>query len=282
MSDIRAAAMSFAHQSNENLNHAQHVVETRLGTIPETAIILGSGLGLLAAQLTHPQFLATTEIPGYVASTVAGHKGRWGVGSLGTIPVLLMQGRVHAYEGYALSDIIYPIHLMAALGVKNLIVTNAAGAINRHFSPGQFMCIVDQLNLTFKSPLRGLSGQGHIDMRSPFDQEFGCALMDEARALGIKLPEGVYAGLFGPCYETAAEIRMLQRLGADAVGMSTIPEVIAATAHGLRLVGLSLLSNMATGLSSTKLMHDDVTQMARRSEDTFAALATALLGRISR
>ncbi|MFQ5629482.1 MAG: purine-nucleoside phosphorylase [bacterium] len=268
----------------DQIKTAVERIKSKLGELPETAIILGSGLGQFAESLTNAKSLSTKTIPGYPASTVSGHKGCWVVGACEQTPVLAVQGRVHGYEGLPHATVTFPIHLLAEVGVRNLIITNAAGGINRFYRPGDLMVIEDHINLTFKNPLFGSNnpddGPRFPDMSAPIDREFVEIAIQEGVNLGLPIHRGVYMGVNGPTYETAAEIRMGERIGADAVGMSTIPEVIAATYRSLRVLGISCITNMATGISAHKLSHADVIRLADSVKKQFTKLIVAILKRV--
>ena len=267
------------------LQEAVEVVKTRLDPIPTTAVILGSGLAGFVDTLEKRISLSTGDIPHYPASTVEGHPGRWVVGRCEGLPLLVMQGRIHGYEGYRHDQIAFPIHIMAEVGVRTLVITNAAGAINRFYKPGDFMVIVDHINLTFDNPLFGprpaRMGPRFPDMIYAYDPEYVEIALEAGRETGLMVHKGVYLGVKGPSYETAAEIRMAERIGADAVGMSTVPEVIAATFRGMRVLGISYISNMATGISAAPLSHDEVTEMGRRIRDAFAGLLKRILRQLA-
>ncbi|KAA3620246.1 MAG: purine-nucleoside phosphorylase [Calditrichaeota bacterium] len=258
------------------LKKASAKIRKAFGELPDTAIILGSGLGILADQLANSRTLATKEIPGYPASTVAGHRGRWVLGDLSGNTILAVQGRIHGYEGHNMAVLALPINILASCGIKNLVVTNAAGAINRFYAPGHFMVIDDHINMNFSNPLFGKNddkfGPRFPDMSAPYDPKLKEKTMQIGRELGIKMHRGVYVSVRGPSYETAAEIRMFERLGADVVGMSTVPEVIAAVHRGLKVVGISCISNMATGMSDQPLRHDEVTEVAEQVKGHFLQL----------
>lgn len=268
----------------EALQRAQQYVQSRIAGLPKLAVILGSGLGSFADELRASAIIPTAEIPGYPRSTVTGHAGRWVIGTLHNQQVLAVQGRVHAYEGYPIQTVGLPVHLMAELGVKRLIVTNAAGGLNPQFVPGDLMLIDDHLNLMFSNPLRGRNrkawGDQWPDLCAPYDLEYQRLAMSNALALGITLRRGVLFGAKGPCYETAAEIRMARHFGADAITMSTVPEVIVAASRRLRVLGLSCITNMATGLSHTKLDHSEVTETAARVRGQFTRLLRQLVMRL--
>ena len=228
---------------------------------PALAIILGSGLGGLARQIENAVAIPFAEIPGFPSATVAGHRGELLAGRLEGKPILALAGRFHMYEGHAAALAAYPTRILCALGAPILFVSNAAGGIRRTFAPGDLMLIRDHLNFMFRNPLMGAREPGDTrfpDMSEPYDAKLQQSLRDVARTRGISLQEGVYAGLLGPAYETAAEVRMLDKLGADAVGMSTVPEVIVARAMGMRVVGVSCITNLACGLSSSPITHAEV------------------------
>lgn len=270
-----------ANVDRQALQQATGRVRAHFGSIPNTAVILGSGLGAFGAALREVQTLPSHRIPGYPASTVAGHRGRWLVGKAGERPVLVVQGRIHAYEGYSFQQVAFPVHLLAELGVRYLVITNAAGAINRFYAPGDFMVIADHINLTFGNPLLGRNdarlGPRFPDMVKAYDPALMALALECGQELSLRLHQGVYLGVAGPSYETAAEIRMAERLGADAVGMSTVPEVIAAAYRRLRVLGLSCISNLATGISQQKLSHAEVTEVGRRVADDFKRLLYLIL-----
>ncbi len=277
-----------APQANIDINllkTATAHVQEALPDIPETAIILGSGLGYLADSLSNSSAIDTGSIPGYPASTVEGHKGRWVVGeNRDGVRLLAVQGRIHGYEGHPHRVVTFPIHLLARCGVKNLLITNAAGAVNRFYSPGDFMVIEDHINLTFKNPLIGQNipeeGPRFPDMAEPYSHELIELALSEGVALGLPIHRGVYCAVSGPSYETGAEIRMAARMGADAIGMSTVPEVIVAVYRKMRVLGISCISNMATGVSGDKLSHGEVTEVANRVQDQFIALIDQILKKI--
>ncbi len=269
----------------DQLRAAADVVGRRLGPFPEIAIILGSGLGSFVQALEESVSIPTREIPHYPASTVVGHRGVWVRGRAGEREVLAVQGRVHAYEGYSHAQVVFPVHLLAECGVRKLLITNAAGGINRFFRPGDFMAIADHINLTFENPLWGPNprrlGPRFPDMHSAYDPRYTEMILEEGRQLGLRVHKGVYLGVKGPSYETAAEIRMGERIGADVVGMSTVPEVIAAVYRGLRVAAISCITNMATGISLEKLSHEEVTRIGERVKEDFARLVTAVVQRMA-
>lgn len=256
----------------------------RITRAPSVILVLGSGLGDLAGDIVDPVTIPYAEIPGFPRSTVAGHAGRLVAGILNGVEVVAMQGRFHLYEGWEPAAVAAPIRALATLGAGVAVLSNAAGGLRPGFRAGDLMLISDHLNLMGKNPLTGpvLGGEERFpDMSQPYDREFRRAAMEVALAQRIPLQEGVYAGLLGPSYETPAEIRMLRTLGADAVGMSTVPEVIVARALGLRVLGISLISNLAAGISPVALSHAEVMEAGERVGPLFRRLVTELLPRIA-
>lgn len=252
------------------------------GDWPDVAIVLGSGLGSFTGRLTGVRRLPYSAVPGFAEVAVAGHAGELVLGRLGGELVLCQSGRFHGYEGHDPATVALPVRVFAELGIGILILSNAAGGIRRDFRPGTLMRIADQINLTFTNPLFGprvAIEPRFPDMAAPFDAELAGHARTAAAESGVPLAEGVYAGVMGPSYETPAEIRMLERLGADAVGMSTVLEVVAARARGMRCLGFSVIANAATGLSPERLSHDDVTAAGRAAAD---ALGTIVAGVVRR
>jgi purine-nucleoside phosphorylase len=253
---------------------------------PRICAVLGSGLGALADRLADPVVFSFADLPGFADVSVTGHAGRLVVGRLGdTGPrIAVLSGRVHLYEGHPPSRVVHPLRVMRRWGVQAALITNAAGGVNRSYRPGELMAIRDHLNLTGQNPLTGPEdprlGVRFPDMSQAYDPQLRSVLLGVAREQGITLHEGVYAGLAGPSYETPAEIRMLAVLGADAVGMSTVHEVIAGHHAGLRVVGVSCITNLAAGLSPEKLDHDDVKQVALGARSAFLSLLEGGLTRM--
>jgi purine-nucleoside phosphorylase len=246
------------------------LIRSRTTLRPSIAVVLGSGLGDFAEGLTQAVSIPTTEIPHYPHSTVVGHRGQLVFGRLGRIPLLAFQGRVHYYETGTLETVLYPIRVAHALGIRTLLVTNAAGGIRKTFRPGDLMLIEDQINLTFEQPL---AGTRTARLSAPcYDLSLRDAIREAARSARIPIRRGVYLGLKGPSYETAAEIRMARALGADAVGMSTVNEVSLAAALGMRIAGFSCITNMATGILDEKLSHSEVTDVANMVKTRFTRL----------
>ena len=243
---------------------------------PEIAIVLGSGLGAFGDQIQVEQTLSYHDLEGFPVSTVKGHKGRFLFGYIGEVPVVLMQGRVHFYEGYTISDVVLPIRLMKLMGAHTLFLTNASGGLNPAFHPGSLMMLTDQVSLFAPNPLIGENieelGTRFPDMSQVYDLELQKILMDTAKENDIELFEGVYAQLTGPSFESPAEIRMLGKLGVDAVGMSTVVEAIAANHMGMRICCVSCISNMAAGISENPLTHEEVQEAADQAAPQFEKL----------
>ena len=243
---------------------------------PEIAIVLGSGLGAFGDQIQVEQTLSYHELEGFPVSTVKGHKGQFLFGYIGEVPVVLMQARVHFYEGYTISDVVLPIRLMKLMGAHTLFLTNASGGINPAFHPGGLMMLTDHVSIFAPNPLIGENieelGTRFPDMSQVYDLELQKILTDTAEENGIELFEGVYAQLTGPSFESPAEIRMLGKLGVDAVGMSTVVEAIVANHMGMRICGVSCISNMAAGISENPLTHEEVQEAADQAAPQFEKL----------
>ena len=243
---------------------------------PEIGIVLGSGLGGFARLVDRKAEVSYDSLPGFPVSTVAGHAGKLIFGYVRSVPVVVMQGRVHYYEGYSMEQVVAPIRLMGLLGAEKLLLTNAAGGVNTSFTPGDLMLITDHISAFVPSPLRGENpqelGPRFPDMSRVYDKEMGRAVLEAGEKLGESLQQGVYLQWQGPNYETPAEIRMFRTLGADAVGMSTVCEAIAARHMGLRVCAVSCITNMACGILPQPLSHEEVQQTANRVKDKFQAL----------
>ncbi|MEM7581753.1 MAG: purine-nucleoside phosphorylase [Acidobacteriota bacterium] len=252
--------------------------------MPRVGLVLGSGLGPFADQLDDRLAIDYGEIPHFPVSKIVGHAGRLVFGRSGDVECVVMQGRVHYYEGHDLTTVTFPARTLVRLGAEILIITNAAGGIGDHLHVGSLMLIRDHLNLTGVNPLRGHNdsrlGPRFPDMTEAYDPRLRELAHRAAEPIGVKLAEGVYVGLAGPTYETPAEIEMLRRLGGDAVGMSTVPEVIVANHMGARVLGISCITNMAAG-TEPELSHDDVTETAKKVESTFIALLSGILQKLT-
>ena len=274
------------HELHEQLDAVAELVRTRTPLRPDVGIILGSGLGDFADTLAEKTVIPYAEIPGFPTSSVPGHAGRLVVGRLGEAVVVAMQGRVHFYEGYAPWQVAFPARVLCRLGIRTLVVTNAAGGIRSDLAPGDLMRITDQLNLSGMNPLIGPNdsrlGPRFPDMSTAYDPALGGLLDQVAAKLGTELKAGVYSCLSGPTYETPAEIRMLRVLGADAVGMSTVPEVIAASHMGVKVVGISCITNFAAGIGDQPLSHEEVAEVAQQVREKFVGLLDAFLPEVAR
>lgn len=250
--------------------------------VPEIAIILGSGLGSLADFIEDRQEIPYAEIPNFPRTTVPGHEGKLIFGRIGSRKVVAMKGRFHYYEGHEVGVVVYPVRVFGMMGIKNLIVTNAAGGVNTGFAPGDLMLIKDHISFFVENPLRGENldelGPRFPDMSAAYDRSLQKMAMDCAQRFGIDLKCGVYAYCKGPSFETPAEIRALRTLGADAVGMSTVPEVIAARHMGMRVLGISCITNMAAGILDQPLTHEEVMETGKKVEQKFSALVREIIG----
>jgi purine-nucleoside phosphorylase len=270
----------------EKLKRCLHSVQEKVDFVPEIALVLGSGLGNYGEQIRVVQTVDYHEIEGFPVSTVQGHKGRFLFGYIEDVPVVAMQGRVHYYEGYAMSDVVLPIRLMHALGARILFLTNAAGGVNPEFAAGDFMLIRDQIASFVPSPLIGPNldelGVRFPDMSQVYDKGLMGIIRKTAEKLCIPLQEGTYIQLTGPNFETPAEVRMCRILGADAVGMSTACEAIAANHMGMKVCGISCISNLACGLTENPLSHQEVQETADRVAPLFEQLVTAAVVNMAR
>ncbi len=259
-------------------------IRARCGALPDTAIVLGSGLGDFADRLQDAVSMAYSELPHWPASTVVGHSGKLVVGSIGGRRVAALAGRAHFYEGHDLSTVVFAVRVMGRLGVKQVILTNAAGGINTGFAQGALMIIDDHINLLGTNPLVGPNderfGARFPDMSEVYSSRLRKAADQAAAAAGVPVTHGIYVATHGPSYETPAEIRFFRTIGADAVGMSTVPEAIAARHMGLEVLGISCITNMAAGVLPGVLNHDEVMETARRVRGSFIALLEATLDRI--
>lgn len=256
-------------------------IRARAGGVPKVGIILGSGLGEFADTFADQVVVSYRDLPHFPHSSVPGHAGRLVIGTLGGEPVVAMQGRVHFYEGYSPERVSFPARVLCSLGIKALVVTNAAGCVNAALRPGDLMAITDHLNLSGFNPLNGPNddrlGPRFPDMSTAYHPALLQLLYASAAAQSVDLRRGVYAMLSGPSYETPAEIRMLRVLGADAVGMSTVPEAIVAAHMGVKVTGISCITNLAAGIGNKPLSHEEVAETAGRVRDVFARLLTAFL-----
>lgn len=260
-------------------------IRERSSSRPDVGVILGSGLGGFADQVTDPVTVPYADIPGFPRSTVVGHSGQLVLGNIGTTRVAVMQGRVHAYEGYPMEVVTFPTRVLALLGCRTLIVTNAAGAILSSLRPGHLCLITDHINLTGTNAALGPNesrfGERFFDMSAAYSGSLQALAKEQAEAQGLDLKEGVYLAVLGPSFETPAEIRAFRVLGADLVGMSTVHEVIVARHMGLDVLGLSLVTNMAAGITPGAIDHREVLEIGQRVQQQFTALLTGVVARIS-
>jgi purine-nucleoside phosphorylase len=267
--------------ANAEIREAAEFISSRIGEVPRMALVLGSGLGGLADEIESPVALDYREIPHFPSSTAPGHAGRLVAGNLAGKRVIAMQGRFHYYEGHPLERLVFPVRVFKALGVEKLFLTNAAGGANPYFAPGDFMIIRDHINLTGQNPCIGPNdeslGRRFFDMTKAYDPELRALARAAGEELGIALHEGTYAWFTGPSFETPAEIRMARILGADAVGMSTVPEVIAAAHCGLRVLGLSCVTNMAAGILDQPISGEEVLEVSARKRPEFSALVRRIV-----
>lgn len=262
--------------TNLNVKETYQFINANMKHKPTIGLILGSGLGILADDIENEVMIPYQNIPHFPQSTVEGHKGQLVIGELEGKTVVAMQGRFHYYEGYTMEQIVFPIHVMHMLGVKTLIVTNAAGGINQQYQPGDLMIIKDHINHFGLNPLIGphdnTLGPRFPDMSQAYDPDYINIALSVAKELGISVHTGIYIGVSGPSYETPAEIKMFRILGADAVGMSTVPEVIAARHANLRILGISCISNMAAGILEQPLSHEEVIETTKKVQHDFLKL----------
>jgi len=270
----------------ERAEHATRIIRARMNVEPRIAVILGSGLGGFADDFDDAVGIPYEDIPGFMRSTAQGHAGRLVVGNVDSVPILAMQGRVHYYEGYSLEEVTFPVRTFKLLGIKTLILTNAAGGINVQLTQGALMVLSDHLNLMGDNPLRGPNderfGPRFPDMSAVYSHELQELVVEEAKAMGVEVRRGIYGALSGPSYETPAEILLLRNLGADAVGMSTVPEAIVARQMGLEVLGISCISNMAAGISDEPINHEEVMATGDRVRGTFTELLRRVLSAINR
>jgi purine-nucleoside phosphorylase len=269
----------------DRIQEAADFIKRKSAAVPQAGVVLGSGLGEFAEAVEEATVIATADIPHFRPAGVVGHAGRLALGRVGGVPVAVLQGRIHYYEGHDIGEVVFPVRVLAALGIRSLLLTNAAGGINRAFRPGDLMIIRDHINLTGLNPLRGANderlGPRFPDMSTLYDPAFQEIISAALAATGRPAHRGVYAGLIGPSYETPAEIRMLAALGADAVGMSTVSEAIAARHMGLRVAGISCISNLAAGITDRPLTHREVTETADLVKADFIGLLKKVVPRMA-
>lgn len=265
---------------------ASQYVLNKIKTKPRIGIVLGSGLGIYVDQIQNKTIIPYEEIPHFKKTSVEGHSGALIVGEVQGVQVVALQGRVHAYEGYAMEEVVLPVRTMALLGIEYLILTNASGGINSNFHPGDLVTITDHINLTGRNPLVGPNiaelGPRFPDMSNAYDKELRELFHGVAKNHQIELKDGVYCSVLGPTYETPAEIRMIKTIGGDLVGMSTVPEVIAANHLGLKVAGVACITNYAAGLKEEKLSHADVKKVAEKAMIGFATILTETIGELKK
>ena len=263
---------------------ARYINAKSRGRNPRLAIILGSGLGGVAEAITDMVAIPYAEIPYFVSSTVEGHDGELLVGTCGGVEVVAMKGRFHFYEGYSMEEITLPVRVFSVMGIRSLIITNAAGGSSSHLTPGTLMAIKDHINLMGDNPLRGLNderfGTRFPDMTAIYTPAYIDAAHEIARDVGMTLANGVYVGLRGPSYETPAEVRMLAKMGGDALGMSTVPEAIVARHCGMKLLAISCITNAAAGLSRAEIKHQEVMEVGERAGRKLSNLIIQLIPRL--
>jgi len=279
---VERAAISSLYERAE---HAARAIRAQVSLEPRVAVVLGSGLGGFADDFGDAVTIPYEDIPGFVRSTAQGHAGRLVVGKIDQLPILAMQGRVHYYEGYTLEEVTFPIRTFKLLGVKTIILTNAAGGINVQLSQGALMVISDHMNLMGTNPLRGPNderfGPRFPDMSAVYSPALQEIVIEAARDMEVEVRRGIYAALAGPNYETPAEIHMLRNFGADAVGMSTVPEAIVARHMDMEVLGISCITNMAAGIGDEPINHDEVMETGNRVRSTFTQLLRSVIGRLS-
>lgn len=263
------------------IDEAVRIIRQRTDLVPEVGMILGSGLGDYADRIENPVKIPYQDIPNFPVSTVAGHTGQFVLGNRNGKTVIAMQGRIHYYEGYTQRQITLPVRIMKRLGIRNMLLTNASGGVNRSFAPGTLMMISDHINYSGSNPLLGpnfeIDGLRFPDMSRVYPKELRDKLRQCAAREGIALQEGVYMMFSGPCYETPAEVRMARTLGADAVGMSTVPEGIVCAHCGIPVLGISCITNYAAGILDQPLSHQEVVETAARVKDTFVQVVDLIL-----
>ncbi|HLD99474.1 MAG TPA: purine-nucleoside phosphorylase [Bdellovibrionota bacterium] len=268
----------------QKIRDAVESIQSKTALKPEIGVILGSGLGSVADQATESVAIPYTDIPHFHGTTIEGHAGRMVVGRFHGVPTVFLQGRFHLYEGYPMEDVAFPTRTVCGLGIHTLVLTNAAGGVNPSFQPGDLMLIKDHLNLMGDNPLKGPNlaqlGPRFPDLTEAYAKDCVEILQKSAREIKIEVHQGIYAGLLGPTYETPAEIRMYRTLGADAVGMSTVPEAIVANHLGVRVAGISYISNLAAGLSPQKLTHQEVIENSKIGADKLKSLLQLAIPRL--
>lgn len=265
----------------KKLDRTAHYLKNKVGFIPEIAVILGSGLGKLADYIDGSIEIPYEEIPDFPSTTVAGHEGKLIFGTIKNRKVVAMKGRFHYYEGNDMDAVVFPVRVFKRMGIENIIITNAAGGVNAEFTPGDLMLITDHISFFCENPLRGENidelGPRFPDMSAVYDRALRKAALESARKLGIDLKEGIYSYCKGPSYESPSEIKALRQMGADAVGMSTVPEAIVARHMGMRVLGISCITNMAAGVLDQPLNHEEVMGTGKQAEQKFSGLVSDII-----
>jgi purine-nucleoside phosphorylase len=268
------------------IHEAAHYVQSKLSQKPKIGIVLGSGLGIYIDQIQNKTIISFEDIPHFKKTSVEGHSGALIAGEVHGVPVIALQGRIHAYEGYPMEDIVLPVRTMGLLGIEYLFLTNASGGINTDFHPGDIVTISDHINLSGRNPLVGPNiselGPRFPDMGNAYDKDLRDLIYEVGKNHHVEIKTGVYCSVLGPTYETPAEIRMLRILGADMVGMSTVPEVIAANHLGVKVAGVACITNYAAGIKQEKLSHADVKKVAEKAMVGFATILTETIGELKR
>ena len=281
----RAKNSKLAGEEFARAERAAKFILSKTKLRPRIGLVLGSGLGAFADEFASATRIPYEEIPHYPSSTAVGHAGRLVIGKVGTVPVAAMQGRVHFYEGYSPKDVIFPMRVFGRMGVRAVVLTNAAGGISREYKQGCLVVLRDHINLQGSNPLIGPNdprfGLRFHDMSQAYSKAYRQMVLEEGRRLGVDIHEGVYAALTGPTYETPAEIRYLEKIGADLVGMSTVPEVIAARHMDIRVLGISCVTNMAAGILDQPIRHEEVLETGERVKGQFVALLRAVIPRLA-
>ena len=269
----------------QKIHDAIEAIRSKTTVTPEIGVILGSGLGSIADQVENPVIIPYTDIPHFHGTSIEGHAGRMIIGRFQGVPAVFLQGRFHVYEGYPMEEVVFPTRTICGLGIQTLVLTNAAGGVNTRFRPGDLMMITDHINLMGDNPLKGPNiaqlGPRFPDLTEAYSRRCLDVALLAAEECGIQLHQGVYAGVLGPTYETPAEVRMLRILGADAVGMSTVPESIAANHLGVQVVGISCITNLAAGLAQQKLTHQEVIENSRSGATHMTKLLESALKKLA-
>lgn len=265
---------------------ASQYILSKINVKPKVGMVLGSGLGIYVDQIQNKTIIPYQDIPHFRRTTVEGHEGRLIIGEVHGVPVAALQGRLHAYEGHPMEEIVLAVRTLAALGIEFLFLSNASGGINENFHPGDLVAITDHINLTGRNPLVGPNiaelGPRFPDMSNAYDKDLNSIMVNVAKNHHVDMKSGVYCSVLGPTYETPAEIRMFKLIGADLVGMSTVPEVIAANHLGLKVAGVACVTNYAAGLKSEKLNHADVKKVAEKAMVGFATILTETIGELKK